>query len=138
MPDSAALVIDGFDSTSTRRSSDRPSKRNARCALLRCVGEPGAERFLLLMRARKTLPLDSNGARTMVRLGYGVDDKTYARMYRLVASGARADLVMGFDWLSDAHVLLRRRGQQACKTSAPKCQASAMRHVCACAPMIAR
>jgi len=95
------------------------------------IGEPGAERILLLMRARKVLPLDSNGARTMVRLGYGADHKNYSTMYRSVRAAAVTELRDDYDWLIDAHLVLRRHGQEVCKTSAPRCEMCSVRRECA-------
>jgi endonuclease-3 len=131
MQDSAALVLDDFDGDLDTVLA-RPTP-DAKRALMRFygVGEPGAERILLLMRAQKVLPLDSNGARTMVRLGYGADDKNYTRMYRSVSDAARAELRGDFDWLIDAHVYLRHHGREVCKTSAPRCEACAVRSDCA-------
>lgn len=131
MHDSAALVLDEFDGD-LQTVLTRPVAE-AKRALMRFygVGEPGAERILLLTRSQKVLPLDSNGARTMVRLGYGADDKSYTRMYRSVADAARPELENDFDWLVDAHVYLRHHGQEVCKTSAPRCEACAVRADCA-------
>jgi endonuclease III len=131
MQDSAALVIDEFDGDLDGVLS-RPVKE-AKRALQRFygVGEPAAERILLLRRAYPVLPLDSNGARVMVRLGYGVDDKNYTRMYRSVAEAARAELIEDLDWLTDAHVLLRHHGQEICKTGAPHCESCPVRTHCA-------
>jgi len=131
MQDSAALVLDEFDGNLDTVLA-RPAA-GAKRALMRFygVGEPGAERILLLMRAQKVLPLDSNGLRTMVRLGYGADDKNYTRMYRSVSDAARSELRDDFDWLIDAHVYLRHHGQELCKTSAPRCDVCPVRFDCA-------
>jgi endonuclease III len=130
MHDSAALVVDEFDGD-LDAVLGRPLPE-AKRALMRFygVGEPGAERILLLTRSQRVLPLDSNGARTMVRLGYGADDKNYSRMYRSVAESSRTELVDDFDWLIDAHVYLRHHGQELCKTSAPRCEGCALRPEC--------
>jgi endonuclease III len=39
--------------------------------------------------------------------------------------------VPAFDWLTDAHLLLRRHGQGICKTNAPRCEACVLRRDCA-------
>lgn len=129
--DSAALVLDEFDGDLDAVLT-RPIAE-AKRALMRFygVGEPGAERILLLTRSHKVLPLDSNGARAMVRLGYGADDRNYTRMYRSVSEAARPELVDDFDWLIDAHVYLRHHGQDLCKTSAPRCELCVLRADCA-------
>jgi endonuclease-3 len=130
MQESAALVVGEFDGDLDSALS-RPINQ-AKRALQRFygVGEPAAERILLLRRAYPVLPLDSNGVRTMVRLGYGFEDKNYARMYRSVADAARPELIEDFDWLTDAHVLLRRHGQELCKTAAPRCELCVVRRDC--------
>ena len=114
MHDSAALVLDEFDGD-LQTVLTRPVAE-AKRALMRFygVGEPGAERILLLTRSQKVLPLDSNGARTMVRLGYGADDKNYTRMYRSVADAARPELA-GRLRLAD------RRARLSAATTARSC-----------------
>lgn len=106
--------------------------RDAKRALQKIygLGEPGAEKILLLSRSHRLLPLDSNGARTMVRIGYGASHKNYSTMYRSVADAARPELVDDTDWLIDAHVLLRHHGQQLCKTSAPRCELCPVASLC--------
>jgi len=127
----AAIVIDEFEGSLDNVL--RLPHRDAMRALQRFhgIGEPGAERILLLMRAQKVLPLDSNGARTMVRLGYGADHKNYSTMYRSVRDAAAKELRDDFDWLIDAHLVLRRHGQDVCKTSAPRCEMCSLRAECA-------
>ena len=127
----AALVMDEFGGSLD--TVLRQPQRDAMRELQRIygIGEPGAERILLLMRAQRVLPLDSNGVRTMVRLGYGADDKNYSRMYRSVRDAAAKELHDDFDWLIDAHLVLRRHGQDVCKTSAPRCEMCSVRAECA-------
>ncbi|HEX4681622.1 MAG TPA: hypothetical protein VH277_02870 [Gemmatimonadaceae bacterium] len=131
MQDAAALVIDEFDGSLD--SVLQLPLVEARRALQRIygIGEPGAERILLLMRAHRVLPLDSNGARTMVRLGYGADHRNYSTMYKSVREAAAKQIREEFDWLVDAHLLLRRHGQNVCKTSVPKCESCAVVKLCA-------
>lgn len=131
MQDAAALVLDEFDGSLDAVLA--LPLREAKRALQRFhgIGEPGAERILLLCRAQRLLPLDSNGARTMVRLGYGADHKNYSTMYRSVSDAARPELVSKYDWLVDAHLLLRHHGQEVCKRSAPLCELCAVRPDCA-------
>jgi endonuclease III len=67
----------------------------------------------------------------MVRLGYGADHKNYSTMYRSVRDAAAKELRDDFDWLIDAHLVLRRHGQEVCKTSAPRCEMCGVRAECA-------
>jgi len=127
----AAVVMEEFGGSLD--NALRLPHRDAMRALQRIygIGEPGAERILLLMRAQRVLALDSNGARTMVRLGYGADHKNYSTMYRSVRDAAAKELRDDFDWLIDAHLVLRRHGQEVCKTSAPRCEMCGVRAECA-------
>jgi endonuclease III len=85
------------------------------------IGRPGAERLLLFARHRAGLPLESNGLRVLVRLGFGAEVKDYAATYRLVQDAIAPELPPDFDWLIAAHQLLRTHGQETCKNAKPKC-----------------
>src|SRR6185437_15110258 len=86
MRDAAELVLGEFDGSLDRELS-RPL-RDAKRSLQKIyvIGQPGAEKILLLTRSHPVLPLDSNGARTMCRIGYGTEHKSYTTMYRSVAN----------------------------------------------------
>ena len=85
------------------------------------IGDPGAEKILLFSRAQPVLALDSNGLRVLLRLGYGKNQKSYASTYRSAQEAIAPDLDKNFDWLILAHQLLRRHGQELCKTTTPLC-----------------
>jgi endonuclease III len=138
MQDAAAFVADTFDGSLDKAL--RLPRRDAMRALRKIhgVGEPGAEKILLLTRTERILALDSNGARVLVRIGYGADDRNYSAMYRSVREATTAELVPRFDWLIDAHLVLRRHGQTICKTSAPRCAECSVRAECAFAGAQAR
>ena len=98
---------------------------------IRGIGLPGAERILLLMRAQLVLAPDSNAVRTLIRLGYGAEHRDYSKMYASVVAATRSELVLDYDWLIDAHVLLRHHGQELCKRSAPRCDFCPVKSTCA-------
>jgi endonuclease III len=85
------------------------------------IGNPGAEKILLFTRTQPVLALESNGLRAMMRLGYGEEQKTYSASYRSVQEAVEPELKNDFDWLIEAHQLLRRHGQELCKRSEPRC-----------------
>ncbi len=85
------------------------------------VGEPGAEKILLFSGARPVLALESNGLRTLLRLGYGAEQKNYAATYRTVLEAVTDQIQQDCGWLIRAHQLLRRHGQELCKRSQPIC-----------------
>lgn len=95
------------------------------------IGDPGAEKILLFARSHPVLALDSNGLRVLRRLGYGKEDRNYTRTYRLTQEAAAPELPRDFDRLIEAHQLLRRHGQELCKTNHPRCEACPLRPDCA-------
>jgi endonuclease III len=94
------------------------------------IGEPGADKILLVSQAKRTLAPDSNALRTLVRLGFGEEDESYGRMYRAVEATVAPELPDDFPWLIRAHQLLRRHGQEICRRSAPLCEACPLRGRC--------
>lgn len=94
------------------------------------IGDPGAEKILLFARAHPVLALDSNGLRVLRRLGYGREDKNYSVSYRSAQEAVAPELPLDLDWLIEAHQLLRRHGQELCKTNHPRCEACPVSGVC--------
>ncbi len=87
------------------------------------IGEPGAEKILLFTRTYPLLALESNGLRVLLRLGFGEEKKSYSTTYRLVQKAVENDgLNKDCSWLIEAHLLLRRHGQELCKRSKPLCE----------------
>jgi endonuclease III len=86
------------------------------------IGDPGAEKILLFCGMAEGLPLESNGLRVLVRVGYGREQKNYGAMYRSVENDLAAELkTAGAQELSLAHCLLREHGKTLCKDKNPHC-----------------
>jgi endonuclease-3 len=94
------------------------------------IGDPGAEKILLLSRSRKVLALDSNGLRVLLRLGFGEERKSYGATYRAVQEAVEDQMKDDFDWLIMAHQLLRQHGQQLCKNAEPWCAGCPVKTYC--------
>ena len=95
------------------------------------IGEPSAEKILMLTRSYPVLGLESNGLRVLVRLGFGEEKKNYTATYRSVQEALKDQLNHDYDWLIYAHTLLRQHGKELCKTSAPLCEKCPVRRSCA-------
>ncbi len=127
----ARLVIDEFD------GSLEPIRAlplaQAKKALMRFpgIGEPGAEKILLLARSHAVLGLDSNGVRVLTRLGIVREAKTYAATYRAVQAAVEPYLGQGFDRLIRAQHLLRQHGQELCRRTHPQCDRCPLSDGCA-------
>jgi len=95
------------------------------------IGEASAEKIMLFCGKGDELPLESNGLRVLVRIGFGAEEKNYNVMYRNARSAIADQVVRENTWLVSAYLLLRRHGQTICKTSAPFCSKCVVANVCA-------
>jgi endonuclease III len=108
----------------TLRTAVREDPEHARKLLKRFpgIGDPGADRILLFAGSRATLAPDSNALRVLVRLGFVDQNGSYAATYRRAADAVADDLPDDPAWVTHAHQLLRRHGQELCRRSAPRCR----------------
>jgi endonuclease III len=91
------------------------------------IGEPSADKIMLLCAALPCLAPDSNALRVLVRLGFVEEKKNYAEEYRLAVRAAEFATA---DEAHDAHVLLRKHGKEVCRRSSPRCDACPLRSQC--------
>ena len=121
-----------FDEAGDPRELVRLPPAQARKALRRFpgIGDPGADKLLLLAGAAPILAVDSNGLRVLLRLGYGQEAKSYAASYRAAQRAAMAELPAIARACIDAHRKLRRHGQLTCRRSAPHCTECVLRADC--------
>jgi len=94
------------------------------------IGDPGAEKILMLTRSYPVLALESNGLRVLLRLGFAEEKKSYSASYRGVQQALKEQLPSSCDGLIAAHQLLRQHGQELCKRSQPLCESCPLRHEC--------
>jgi endonuclease-3 len=94
------------------------------------IGEPGAEKILMLARTHAVLGLDSNGVRVLTRLGLVDEEKSYAQTYRGVQRLTRDYVSRGSEWCVRAYLLLREHGLELCKRSRPRCEACPLTDRC--------
>jgi endonuclease-3 len=94
------------------------------------IGPPGADKILLLTGARPVLALDSNALRVLTRLGYGREDKSYAKSYASAQTAAMAALPRSIPSLKNAFLMLRHHGRELCRRTAPRCTVCPLRGSC--------
>lgn len=105
----------------------------ARRALRRfpAIGEPAADRILLVAGLHAVPALDSNGVRVLVRLGLVREAPGYAATYRAAVAALREGLPAGRAELLRAYLLLRTHGRGLCRRSSPACAACPLADRCA-------
>ena len=94
------------------------------------IGEPGADKVLLFAHGRRSLALDTNVRRVLLRLGLGHEHKDNGQMYQSVVEDLKPLLPRSYPWLIRAHQLLRSHGQRLCKRTAPRCEACPLNSNC--------
>jgi endonuclease III len=94
------------------------------------IGDPGAEKILMLTRSYPVLALESNGLRVLLRLGFAEEKKSYSASYRGVQEALKPQLLSNFDNVIAAHQLLRQHGQELCKRSQPLCEGCPLQQQC--------
>lgn len=94
------------------------------------IGDPGAEKILLLCGLSSGLPLESNGLRVLVRLGWGRLQKNYGATYRSVQTAVQPELPASAARLKEAHLLLRLHGKELCKDKTPLCHQCPLAEEC--------
>src|SRR5262245_50380548 len=118
----ARIAVDEFggDVAAAIRGSPAAAKR----ALRRFpgIGEPGAEKILLLSGRQPSLAPESNGLRVLVRLGLVREQGSYPKTYAAARAAARG-LPARAPAMQQAHLLLQQHGQTLCKRSDPRCDA---------------
>ena len=94
------------------------------------IGDPSAEKILLLCGVANGLPLESNGLRVLTRLGWGRSQKSYGATYRSVQEDLRPEIPIHVERIQEAHLLLRTHGKTLCKENGPVCQLCPVRAEC--------
>lgn len=96
------------------------------------IGEPGAEKILLYCGIGPGLPLDWNGSRVLLRIGYGrANSKNYGAQYRSIQEAIAGELPKGAAQLARAHLLLRQHGKEICRNNGPHCEECPVSPMCA-------
>jgi endonuclease III len=126
----ALFAMDEFDGDLTQALKLPLSKAKQALRKFPSIGEPSAEKILLFTRSYPVLGLDSNGLRVLLRLGFGEEKKNYASTYRAVQEAVGPQLTEDYDWLINAHLLLRQHGKELCKTNTPFCEKCPVRKSC--------
>ena len=94
------------------------------------IGDPGAEKILMVTRHYPVLALESNGLRVLLRVGFAEEKKSYSASYRGVQQALAGQLPPGYDPLIAAHQLLRQHGQELCKRTRPLCDQCPLHDEC--------
>lgn len=130
MRSSAQAVLDDWGGDLSAVLELPPPKALRALTKFPMIGKPGAEKILLFTGTWPVLALESNGLRTLLRLGYGHEGSGYDQTYRAVREATEPEELNDPAWLAELHVLLRRHGQQTCRNSKPACDECVLATLC--------
>jgi endonuclease-3 len=85
------------------------------------ISDAGAEKILLFTKTAAVAALPSNCIHVPLRLGFGTERKNWAASYREAQEAVRSELTEGCAAHLRAYLLLKRHGEELCKTSRPRC-----------------
>src|ERR1700679_3208011 len=88
----ARITLTQFDGDLDRILNEPYAKAKKALHQYPCIGEPGAEKILMLCGMACGLPLESNGCRVLTRIGFGREQKNYGGMYRSIEEALEGQL----------------------------------------------
>jgi endonuclease-3 len=95
------------------------------------IGQPGAEKILMLCGMSAGLPLEWNGLRVLERVGYGRAGKNYGATYQSVQESLAGQIPQDPAVCTRAHLLLRYHGKAVCRNNRPLCEECVLAPDCA-------
>ena len=95
------------------------------------IGDPGADKIMLLSGLGDEPALDSNGVRVVERLRGLPACSSYARSYRSAIESLRESGVRSAGAAREAFQRLRQHGRALCRRANPKCPECPLRTTCA-------
>ncbi len=117
----ANLVLDWGQAELRRLCAEEPERARKLLKQLPGIGDPGADRLLMICGSKRTLAPESNGLRVLVRIGFGEEHSAYSKSYASVVAATEPELPKTPEGLLQAHLLLRQHGKTLCKASMPRC-----------------
>lgn len=108
-----------------------PAKARALIKKFPAIGDPGADRILLLAGISIEPALDSNGLRVITRLGFCEEEKSYSSTYRNARKAILASGKKDRAWLIRLDQSARAHGKALCRRTDPQCLACPLESGCA-------
>jgi len=95
------------------------------------IADPGADRILLFAGLAPLPAVASNCPHVLVRIRRGLERENYGVTYKEAQQSIAEEVPEKFDARIRAYLLLKRHGQELCKSKNPKCEQCPVRSYCA-------
>jgi endonuclease-3 len=94
------------------------------------MGDGGAYRMLLFAADHPVMPVDARVSRVARRLGYGVDERSFARTAKTIRDAVALELSASIDVYRRAYLLVDHHGATTCAETEPHCTVCPLRSDC--------
>jgi len=126
----AAKVRDEFGDDLARALRQSPAQARKILKTFSNIGDGGADRIVLFAGLAPVAAIPSNCPHVLVRMLFGKERPNYNLNYRNAQDMIAAEVPEKFEARSRAYLLLKRHGQEICKTK-PRCEKCPMSADCA-------
>jgi len=94
------------------------------------IGEPGADKIILFAGLAPGAAVPSAQTGVPQRIFFGTEDKNYGKGYRAAQEAMNAELPQDFAARRRAYSLLKKHGQEICKSTNLKCEICPISRMC--------
>jgi endonuclease III len=94
------------------------------------IADPGADRILLFAGIEPVAAVPSNCPHALYRILRGAERENYGVTYREAQQAIEAGVPKNFEARKRAFMLVKRHGQEICKTTKPQCDACPVNSMC--------
>jgi endonuclease III len=108
-----------------------PAKARRLLTKFPTLGEPAAERILLVCGLQPLAAAPAGGLQVLTRLGLAQEDKDFTKTYRSARAAIEDGTEADFAPRRRAYLLLKTHGHKLCRRSAPICDECPMKSGCA-------
>ena len=118
----AERVLGEFGGDLHRGLSASPAKARKVLRTFPNIADPGADRILLFGGIAPVAAVPSNCPHVLVRIQLGQERENYGVTYREAQHAIEAEVGENFEERTRAYLLLKRHGQEICRSAKPKCE----------------
>lgn len=127
----AARVRDECGGDLRGRISGSPDEARKFLKKFPTIADPGADRILLFGGISPIAAVPSNCPYVLVRIQRGREHENYGATYREAQALLESEVGRSFSARQRAYVLLKKHGQETCKTAKPRCEQCPVNSHCA-------
>jgi hypothetical protein len=126
----AALTLEAGGDLDARLRALPLAKARALLKRFPTIADPAADKILLFAGIAALPALESNGLRTLARLGLIVEGRSYDQTYKAGIAVLKAQGPGDVEGLQRTWLVLRAHGQSLCRRNTPQCEPCPLSDAC--------